>query len=87
MVATGQRFEELNPGITIRWEKRSLQAFADASMADLAAAFDLIVMDPPHTTLATDAATPIATWRPVEAARSLNRLYRDCHGAAERRCL
>lgn len=107
VVATAQRFEELHPGITIRWEKRSLQAFADASMADLAAAFDLIVMDHPHTalaatarlvlpmedwlprefladqeansvgrsyesytfegkqwTLATDAATPIATWRP-----------------------
>ncbi|MCU0771614.1 MAG: extracellular solute-binding protein [Verrucomicrobia bacterium] len=107
MVATAQRFEELNPGVSIQWEKRSLQAFADASMAELAANFDLIVMDHPHTalaateglllpfedwlpaefladqaansvgashesyrfdgkqwTLATDAATPIATWRP-----------------------
>lgn len=107
MVATAQRFEELNPDVSIRWEKRSLQAFADASMAELAANFDLIVMDHPHTalaateglllpfedwlaakfladqaansvgashdsyrfggkqwTLATDAATPIATWRP-----------------------
>jgi multiple sugar transport system substrate-binding protein len=107
IVATGQRFEELHPGISIVWEKRSLQAFADASMAQLAAQFDLIVMDHPHTalaateglllpfedwlpadfladqaansvggshnsyrfqgkqwTLATDAATPIATWRP-----------------------
>jgi multiple sugar transport system substrate-binding protein len=107
VVATAQRFEELHPDVTIQWEKRSLQAFADASMADLAAAFDLIVMDHPHTalaateglllpyedwvpaefladqaansvgashesyrfqdkqwTLATDAATPITTWRP-----------------------
>lgn len=107
VVATAQRFEELHPGVTIRWEKRSLQAFADASMAELAAQFDLIVMDHPHTalaateglllpyedfapagfledqaensvggshasyrfedrqwTLATDAAAPIATWRP-----------------------
>jgi multiple sugar transport system substrate-binding protein len=107
VVACAQRFEEIHPDVTIVWEKRSLQAFADASMADLANAYDLIVMDHPHTalaateglllpyedwlsagfladqaansvggshgsyrfggkqwTLATDAATPIATWRP-----------------------
>jgi len=107
VVATAQRFEELHQDVTITWEKRSLQAFADASLAELAAKFDLIVMDHPHTalaakqglllpyqdwvsadfladqdansvgashasyqfneqqwTLATDAATPIATWRP-----------------------
>ncbi len=107
VVATAQRFEELHPDVSIVWEKRSLQAFADASLAQLAAQFDLIIMDHPHTalaateglllpfedflpvefladqaansvggshnsyrfkakqwTLATDAATPIATWRP-----------------------
>lgn len=107
VVATAQRFEELNPDVRITWEKRSLQAFADASLDDLASAYDLIIMDHPHTalaarekvllpldqhlsadfladleansvggshlsynceghqwTLATDAATPIATWRP-----------------------
>jgi multiple sugar transport system substrate-binding protein len=107
VVACAQRFEELHPDVTIVWEKRSLQAFADASLAELSAAYDLIVMDHPHTalaateglllpyedwlsaefladqaansvggshesyrfqnkqwTLATDAAAPIATWRP-----------------------
>jgi multiple sugar transport system substrate-binding protein len=107
VVACAQRFEELNPDVRIVWEKRSLQAFADASMAELAGQFDLIVMDHPHTalaatdglllpyedyvpadfladqaansvggshesyrfdgkqwTLATDAAAPVATWRP-----------------------
>ncbi|MCB1130908.1 MAG: extracellular solute-binding protein [Verrucomicrobiae bacterium] len=52
VVACAQRFEELHPDVTIVWEKRSLQAFADASLADLAAAYDLIVMDHPHTALA-----------------------------------
>src|SRR5262245_19029290 len=52
MVATAQRFEELHLNISIHWDKRSLQSFADASMADLAAAYDLIVMDHPHTALA-----------------------------------
>jgi multiple sugar transport system substrate-binding protein len=107
VVATAQRFEELHPDVSVVWEKRSLQAFADASLAQLAAQFDLIIMDHPHTalaatdglllpfedwlpaefladqaahsvggshhsyrfhdrqwTLATDAAAPIATWRP-----------------------
>lgn len=107
IVACAQRFEELHPDISIIWEKRSLQAFADASMEQLASAYDLIIMDHPHTalaateglllpyedwieegfladqtansvggshesyrfmgkqwTLASDAAAPIATWRP-----------------------
>jgi multiple sugar transport system substrate-binding protein len=107
IVAAAQRFEERHPAVSLHWEKRSLQAFADASLAKLAAEFDLIVMDHPHTaraateglllpfedwlpaefladqaahsvgrshfsyrfndnqwTLATDAATPVATWRP-----------------------
>ncbi|MCH2209381.1 MAG: extracellular solute-binding protein [Lentisphaerales bacterium] len=106
VVATAQRFEELNPQVRITWEKRSLQAFADATMEDLTGSYDLLIMDNPHVsiaardknllpfddylsaefiqnqaansvgkshasynvdgkqwTLATDAATPVATWR------------------------
>lgn len=106
VVATAQRFEELNPDVRIIWEKRSLQAFADASLNELTANYDLLIMDNPHVsiaardkvllpfddylstdflkeladnsvgksnasynvdgkqwTLATDAATPVATWR------------------------
>lgn len=107
VAATAQRYEEIHPEVRVTWEKRSLQAFADAPMEALAEAYDLIVMDHPHTalaaesgvllplddhlpenfladqaansvgasyksyrhqgrqwTLATDAAAPIATWRP-----------------------
>lgn len=107
MVATAQRFSELHPEVSISWQKRSLQQFADAPLADLAARFDLMVIDHPsigeaahlnlllpldehlpsnfladqaansvgqsHVSynigghqyaLATDAATPIAGWRP-----------------------
>ncbi|MFL1011641.1 ABC transporter substrate-binding protein [Flavisericum labens] len=106
VVATAQRFEELYPDVRIVWEKRSLQAFADATLSELTANYDLLIMDNPHVsiaardkvllpfddylsadflkelaensvgksndsynvngqqwTLATDAATPIATWR------------------------
>lgn len=47
MVATAQRFSELHPDVQIRWEVRSLQAFADQSIAQLAEGFDLLVIDHP----------------------------------------
>lgn len=47
MVATAQRFQELNPNVEITWEKRSLQAFADFSIQQLAERFDLLVIDHP----------------------------------------
>lgn len=47
MVATAQRFEELHPDVSITWHRRSLQAFADASLDQLARDYDLIVVDHP----------------------------------------
>ncbi len=47
MVATAQRFSELHPNVQIIWEKRSLQAFADFSIQELAERFDLLVIDHP----------------------------------------
>jgi multiple sugar transport system substrate-binding protein len=47
MVATAQRFSELNPHVQITWEKRSLQQFADFSIQELAEKFDLLVIDHP----------------------------------------
>ena len=47
LIATSQRFEELNPGTTIQWEKRSLHAFGHASVSELAELFDLVVVDHP----------------------------------------
>lgn len=47
MVATAQRFAELHPHISIHWEKRSLQQFADFPLQRLADQFDLLVIDHP----------------------------------------
>ncbi len=47
VVAAAQRFEELNPGVHITWEKRSLQEFADQPLAELGAQYDLLVIDHP----------------------------------------
>lgn len=54
MVATAQRFSELHPEIMIRWEKRTLQQFADLSLQELTERFDLIVMDHPFTGTAVE---------------------------------
>jgi multiple sugar transport system substrate-binding protein len=55
MVATAQRFAELNPGVEILWEKRSLQEFADQPIEVLAERYDLLVIDHPWAGLAAAA--------------------------------
>jgi multiple sugar transport system substrate-binding protein len=47
MVATAQRFRELHPDVQIDWQIRSLQSFADESIATLSANYDLLVIDHP----------------------------------------
>ena len=47
VVATAQRLHELHPDVDIHWQKRSLQEFADKPLAQLAAEFDLLVIDHP----------------------------------------
>lgn len=47
LVATAQRYEELNPGIRIRWDKRSLHEFGHMPIEQLADRFDFVVIDHP----------------------------------------
>lgn len=47
MVATAQRFHELHRDIDIVWEKRSLRAFEEFPIDELAKEYDLIVLDHP----------------------------------------
>jgi multiple sugar transport system substrate-binding protein len=48
MVATAAEWARRHPGVTITWEKRSLQAFADRPIREMAHSYDLIVIDHPH---------------------------------------
>src|SRR5947207_1756059 len=48
MVATAAEYRRLHAEIQITWEKRSLQAFADYPLSELAAQYDLLVIDHPH---------------------------------------
>jgi len=61
MVATAQRYTELHPNVEVVWEKRSLQAFADRPVKELAACYDLLVIDHPWTgyAAATGALLPL----------------------------
>lgn len=47
LLATAERFEA-EAGIRVNWTARSLQAFADAPILDLAERYDLLVLDHPH---------------------------------------
>lgn len=47
LVAAAQRFEEETPGITIRWDRRSLDDFGHAPLSQLGADYDLLVIDHP----------------------------------------
>ncbi|WP_341938291.1 extracellular solute-binding protein [Marinimicrobium sp. C2-29] len=64
MTATAQRFEELNPGVRITWSKRSLQAFADQPIDELAREYDLLVIDHPWAGFAaqTGVIVPLEDW-------------------------
>ncbi|MBN9237785.1 MULTISPECIES: extracellular solute-binding protein [Phyllobacteriaceae] len=48
MVATSLDYARRHPGVSITWEKRSLQAFADRPIAEMAETYDLMVIDHPH---------------------------------------
>jgi len=47
MVASSQRYSELNPGIEITWDVRSLQEFAGQSLDELVDDYDLLILDHP----------------------------------------
>lgn len=55
VVGAAQAYAEVVAGVEVRWDYRSLQAFGDAPIAQLSAAYDLMVIDHPHVPLAAEA--------------------------------
>jgi multiple sugar transport system substrate-binding protein len=47
LLAAAQRWSELYPGVSITWEKRSLQQFADYPVEQLTEKYDLLIIDHP----------------------------------------
>lgn len=64
IVACAQRFSELNPDVEIVWEKRSLQAFADEPINELAKRYDFLIIDHPWAGFAarTEVILPLNTY-------------------------
>lgn len=48
VVAAAAEFAQLHPGVRIDWDKRSLQGFESTPVDELAATYDLMVIDHPH---------------------------------------
>jgi multiple sugar transport system substrate-binding protein len=60
MVATAAVYGRAHPDVKIEWEARSLQAFADVPIEQLAQAYDLLVIDHPHVGVAARAGCLLA---------------------------
>jgi len=54
MVAAARDYQAHDPAVRIEWTHRSLQAFADAPLEELAREFDLLVIDHPHIPLVAE---------------------------------
>ena len=48
VAAAAEEFSRLHPGVRITWDKRSLQGFESTPVDELAATYDLMVIDHPH---------------------------------------
>jgi multiple sugar transport system substrate-binding protein len=55
VVAAAAAYRSVKPDVSVEWEFRSLQAFADHPIEDLVESYDLLVIDHPHIPLAAAA--------------------------------
>jgi multiple sugar transport system substrate-binding protein len=54
VAAAAEAYRAVAPGVEVRWEQRSLQAFADQPLESLVEQYDLLVIDHPHIPLAAE---------------------------------
>lgn len=68
LLAVSQRYSELNPGIEIRWKKRTLQEFADFPIEELTKDYDLLIIDHPWVgcAAATNCVLPLNKFLPAD---------------------
>lgn len=70
LVAASATYEKA-AGVSISWKKRSLQAFADAHIADMALTYDLIVLDHPHVGKISETGALLPLPEPADPSASL----------------
>lgn len=81
LVATAQRYEETHPGVSIRWEKRTLDDFGHKPIDQLAGKFDLIVIDHPWAGFAFERKL-VHDLKPLLSPAVLDKLSQHSIGAA-----
>ncbi|KRB36814.1 extracellular solute-binding protein [Microbacterium sp. Root180] len=54
VAAAAEAYRAVVPDVEVRWEQRSLQAFADQPLEQLVEEYDLLVIDHPHIPLAAE---------------------------------
>lgn len=73
MIAASAAFSERHPEVTISWDKRSLQGFESTPIEELAAEYDLMIIDHPHVGAVVDSGCllPLDEWLPAETLTTL----------------
>ncbi|MEP6746764.1 MAG: extracellular solute-binding protein [Bacteroidota bacterium] len=68
LLAVSQRYAELQPDVEIKWEKRTLQQFADYPVEELTKKYDLLIIDHPWVgrASATNCVLPLNEYLPEE---------------------
>ena len=63
LIAASQAFSKSHPDVSIHWDKRSLQGFESTPVDELAATYDLMIIDHPHVgaVVAKDCLLPLDT--------------------------
>lgn len=66
LLAASQRYSELHPEVEIRWQKRTLQEFADFPIEKLTKDYDLLIIDHPWVgcAAATESVLPLNEYLP-----------------------
>lgn len=70
-VAASSKAYAAKTGVNIQWDKRSLQAFADAPILELAENYDFIVLDHPHVGQIADTGALLPLPAPKDPTASL----------------
>ena len=68
LLAVSQRYSELHPGVEIKWQKRTLQEFADFPIEVLTRDYDLLIIDHPWVgrAAATNCVLPLNEFLPKD---------------------
>ena len=81
LVAVSQRYEELHPGVRIRWDKRTLDEFGHKPIDQLIKDYDLIVIDHPWAGFCFDQ-NLVLDLKGLLTTHQWNDLEQNCVGAS-----